>query len=498
MRTIRNIPILLILSALSLLTACSKDYLETPATDRISEDLALATTDGCWKLLNGVHRILYSSHMGRQDMVGQGTNIMDMDIMGDDITISAINDWYLYPYLWLNSHRNQQSAIAYFNYFFYYEIINNINLLIDNVEAARGSEDDKRAILGQAYAYRGWAYFQMVQLYGERFDAGSSNTGPGLRITLHSQSEVKARSSVQVVYNQINSDLDSAIILLNGYSRANKSHLDKTVALGLKARVALTQQDWSTAAAMAVAARSSYTLMDSTDYMSGFNDYKNQEWMWGSHQQENQTTYFTSFFAYMSCNFPALNIIISPRAIQDTLYKQISATDVRWQLWDSTGINQSFPVPVDASGKEIGKRVKFMQRKFKVQNTQLSIGDVPLMRASEMYLIEAEANAHLGNSSAAASALYKLAKKRNAAYVQSTTSGSVLLNEILVQRRIELWGEGYRFYDLKRLNLPLDRSRHTFLPTYQKNVPAGDIKWQFAIPQAEIDATSGVIKQNPL
>ena len=65
----------------------------------------------------------------------------------------------------------QGSATAYFNYFFYYEIINNVNLLIDNVEAAKGSEQDKKAILGQAYAYRGWAYFQMVQLYGERYNA---------------------------------------------------------------------------------------------------------------------------------------------------------------------------------------------------------------------------------------------------------------------------------------------------------------------------------------
>jgi hypothetical protein len=335
-------------------------------------------------------------------------------------------------------------------------------------------------------------------LYGQRYDAAGSNTGAGLRMTLHSQSEVKSRSSVKVVYNQINADLDSAIILLNGYARGNKSHLDKSVALGLKARVALTQQDWTTAALMAAAARNAYTLMDSTTYMSGFNDYKNPEWMWGSHQQENQTTYFTSFFAYMSCNFPALNIIISPRAIQDTLYKQIAVTDVRWQLWDSTGANKNFPVPTDASGKEIGQRVKFMQRKFSVQNPELSIGDVPLMRASEMYLIEAEAYAHLGNNNAAASALYQLARKRDVAYTMSTATGSALLKEILTQRRIELWGEGFRFYDLKRLNLPLDRSRHTFLPSYQKSVPAGDVKWQFAIPQPEIDATSGVIQQNPL
>lgn len=497
MRIILKISVLLI-AAVSVLASCSKSYLDTPATDRIAEEQALTTTDGCWKLLNGVHRILYSSHLGRQDLVGQGTNMMDMDIMGDDVTISSVSDWYLYPYLWLNAHRNPQSAISYFNYFFYYEIINNANLLIDNVRSAKGTEEEKKAILGQAYAYRGWAYFQMIQLFGERYDAAGFNTGPGLRITLHSQGEVKPRSSVKVVYNQINSDLDSAILLLNGYNPANKSHLNKSVAQGFKARVALTQQDWTIAASMATAARNGYMIMDSLSYLSGFNDYKNTEWMWGSHQQENQTTYFTSFFAYMSCNFPAQNIITSPRAIQDSLYRQISNSDVRWQLWDSTGSNSSFPVPLDASGNEIGTRVKFMQRKFKVKDPQMSIGDVPLMRASEMYLIEAEAYAHLNNSSAAANALYELVKKRDAAYTRSTKTGTALLNEILFHRRIELWGEGFRFYDLKRLNLSLDRTRHKFLPTYQKSVPAGDIKWQFAIPQPEIDATGNIIKQNPL
>jgi hypothetical protein len=498
MRNRFKINILLFIATVGLLVSCKKSYLDTQTTDRIPENQALTTTDGCWKLLNGVHRILYSSQLGRQDMVGQGTNMMDMDLMGDDVTISSVSDWFLYPYLWLNSHRNPSSAIVYFNYFFYYEIINNANLLIDNVKSAQGSDDDKKAILGQAYAYRGWAYLQLIQLFGQRYDANGNNTGAGLRITLHSQDEVKPRSSVKVVYNQINSDIDSAILLLDGYRRVNKSHLDKSVAQGLKARVALTQQDWSTAATMAAAARSSYTLMDSTTYMSGFNDYRNGEWMWGSHQQENQTTYFASFFAYMSCNFPAQNIITSPRAIQDTIYRQISPTDVRWQLWDSTGSNSSFPVPLDADGKEVGTRIKFMQRKFKVQDPQFSIGDVPVMRASEMYLIEAEAYAHLGNNSAAAKALYEVARKRDAAYTLSTNTGTKLMNEILFQRRIELWGEGFRFYDLKRLNLPLDRSHHKFLPTYQKSVPAGDVRWQFVIPQPEIDATSGVIVQNPL
>ncbi|MBO9203914.1 MULTISPECIES: RagB/SusD family nutrient uptake outer membrane protein [Niastella] len=491
----------LFIAVFGLLASCSKSYLETKATDRIPEDEALTTTAGCWKLLNGVHRIMYSSQLGRQDLVGQGSNMMFMDVMGDDITISSTTDWFIYPYLWLSSHRNQTSALVYFNYNFYYEIINNINLLIDHVNDARGSDEDKKAILGQAYAYRGWAYFQMIQLFGERYDAAGDNDGPGLRITLHSQEKATPRASVRVVYDQINADLDKAIDLLGGYTRTNKSHLDKSVAQGLKARVALTQQDYQVALDMAKAARTGYTLMDSVTYMSGFNDYNTPEWMWGMHQQENQTTYFASFFAYMSCNFPAQNIQTSPRTIVDTLYYLIPSTDVRWQLWDSTGTNHSFPVPLDADGKEIGARVKFMQRKFKVKDPAMSIGDVPVMRAAEMYLIEAEANFYLHNDAAAQQVLYELVKKRDPAYKITTKNRDALEYEIFVQRRIELWGEGFRFYDLKRLDIPLDRSRHDRAwSSYLKRTgkPSIDERWQFLIPQAEIDATHGVVKQNPL
>ena len=114
MQNIFKTHLLFLLVATTLLVSCSKSYLETPATDRIPEAEALTTTDGCWKLLNGVHRIMYSSHLERQDLVGQGTNMMDMDIMGDDVTIASTNDWFLYQYLWLNSHRNPSSAITFF------------------------------------------------------------------------------------------------------------------------------------------------------------------------------------------------------------------------------------------------------------------------------------------------------------------------------------------------------------------------------------------------
>ncbi|MEO7047657.1 MAG: RagB/SusD family nutrient uptake outer membrane protein, partial [Ferruginibacter sp.] len=129
------------------------------------------------------------------------------------------------------------------------------------------------------------------------------------------------------------------------------------------------------------------------------------------------------------------------------------------------------------------------------------IGDFPLMRASEMYLIEAEAKARMGGQdAAAATALFTLAKQRDPNYVLSSNTGTALIDEIMIQRRVELWGEGFRFYDLKRLDLPLDRSNSNHNASIARviNVPAGDKTWQFLIPQSEINNTNGVVVQNDL
>ena len=121
------------------------------------------------------------------------------------------------------------------------------------------------------------------------------------------------------------------------------------------------------------------------------------------------------------------------------------------------------------------------------------------MRAGEMYLIEAEAKARQGKDADAAKTLFDLISKRDPSYKQSTSTSTVLLDEILFQRRIELWGEGHRFTDLKRMNLPLNRNGigHLAAVAVLFDVPAGDNRWEFLIPRREIEANKAII-QNPL
>lgn len=485
--------IVIALALTVMVTSCKKEYLETLPTSAVSTTTAFSTTTNAWGALNGIHRLMYSQIFGTQAQGGQSGNMLYMDIMGEDMVFNtASSTWLLNEYKWI-SHRSATSTMLYYNYTFYYVIIGNANMIIANIDAASGSDADKKIIKGQALAYRAWAYFQMVQLFGERYVAGAANNSLAVPLVLAPSTVALPRNTVAQVYTQINADLDLAIANLTGYTRANKSHLNINVAKGIKARVALAQQNWPDAIKFAQEARSGFALMTNTQYLAGFNDYTNSEWLWASKIQSDQTNYFYSFFAYMSANYNSTVIRTSPKSINSTLYNAITTTDVRKGLWDPTGTNTAFPIPVSTAS-----RYKYMSRKFRVADVSLSIGDVPYMRAAELYLIEAEAQARNNNFPAAAAALYTLAVNRDPSYVLSTKTGTALIDEIMTQRRIELWGEGFRFYDLKRTDSPLNRTGANHNATYANilNVPAGDKTWQFLIPQDEINNGNGVVTQN--
>lgn len=488
--------VMIVGALLTTLSSCEKGFLETNPTDQVSTDVLFSTTKNAWTAVNGIHRLMYNQIFGAQAQGGQSGNMLYMDILGEDMVFNiASSTWLLSEGKWI-SHRNPNSGMLFYNYQFYYVIISNANMIIANIDNAEGSAADKAAIKAEALTYRGWAYYQMVQLFGERYVAGQANSGLAVPLVLTPANEKTPRSTVAQVYAQANKDIDDAIGLFAGYTRTNKSHFNIDVAKGIKARIALTQQNWADAVKFAKEARTGYTLMNNTAYQAGFNDYSNTEWMWASRITSDQTNYFYSFFAYMSANYNSTVVRTSPKSINSSLYNWIPDTDVRKKLWDPTGTNTAeFPIPTPTSS-----RYRYMSRKFKVADVSLSIGDVPYMRAAEMYLIEAEAEARRGNDVLAAQALLPLAVNRNPSYTLSTNTGAALITEIMNQRRVELWGEGFRFYDLKRTNSALDRTGANHNVSYANvlTIPAGDKQWQFLIPQDEINIGNGVVTQNPL
>ncbi|WP_289665416.1 RagB/SusD family nutrient uptake outer membrane protein [Flavobacterium panacagri] len=474
------------------LASCSEEFLDKKPTEFIDYEGATKTTDNLMTLLNGIHRSLYVRYESNQNENGLGSLMQQVDIAGDDVVFPVTNGWFLQVYNW-NGVANENSQDIRFPYRTYYRIIRNANTIIEATDAAIGTEADKKIVKGQALLYRAFCHYQLVQLFGKRYVNGTTNSQLGVPIILTVGNENFPRSTVEEVYAQINKDLDEANVLLVGYTKPNNSHLNLKVAQGLKARVALTQGNWAIAADYAAKAKTGINLMSTTEYVKGFNDYNNVEWMWGSHINEVQTDYFGNFGAYMSRNYNSTVIRSCPKAINSKLYNLIPTTDVRSTLFDRTGSHTALNLPSTYA------KFPFTSQKYLSISTGDSRCDIPYMRVAEMYLIEAEAKARLGQADAN-TVLFTLVKSRNPAYVLSTNTGQALVNEIWFQRRIELWGEGFRFYDLKRTNSALDRSGANHDSTITGgviNVPATDKRWQWLIPRAEINANP-LIVQNEL
>jgi len=485
--------------ALSLfMTSCNEDWLDTVPTDQVGSADAFTTTGKALGALNGIHRSMYFQ-WANQGEAGEASMNINRDMMGEDLVMtSSGNGWYNTTYQWV-AHRSETASVDYFPWRMYYRIIANANMIINNIDNADGPQGERDMIKGQALTYRAWCHFNLVQLYGKRYVAGTANTQLGVPIMLTNNTEGQPRNTVEEVYDQVLEDLDAAITLLEGYARPNKSHLNANVALGIKARVALTKQDWTTAASVAAEAREGLSLMTNSEYTAGFNSYLNREWMWGSTVITDQTTYFYSFFAYMSRNFSSTNIRGNPKAINSVLYNNpiFTATDVRKANFDPTGLHTALNLPAAFTRKP------YTNQKFIAAGQADSRGDVVYMRVAEMYLIEAEAYARMGgHDTEAQTALNALRQAREtvtANYTASANTGQALIDEIMLNRRLELWGEGFRFTDLKRLNEPVDRTgaNHQTSLSVITNIPAGDVRWEWLIPKQEMDANDNMV-QNAL
>ncbi len=190
------------------------------------------------------------------------------------------------------------------------------------------------------------------------------------------------------------------------------------------------------------------------------------------------------------------------------LYEQIPTTDDRKKWWNGK-------LAADQSGSS---NASYCQLKFAFSDVTTRTGDYILMRAEEMILIQAEALCHLGNYNEARTLIAELGSKRDSDYAtrlakfsdskayNPNTVGELttLMDEILFQRRVELWGEGVgRVFDLKRLKLALVRdypgSNHTSKLTTKDKQP-GSKEFVLPLPQSELDGNPFINDedQNPL
>ena len=510
------------------LSSCSSDFLDTEPTAETGTSAVFESTANVKLAINGCSRVMMNQYLGTQGMNGEGTIQMWFgNYPGQDFYVN-LPGWALL--INQNNHDTPTSQYTYYPWYYYYKLISNTNTILAHMEEVpdEGKEDlkkEKLFLTAQALTFRSYAFSMLAQIYCKRWVDSNNGECPGLVLRTDESLGDWPLTSLKEAYELIYADLTEAIRLFeeSGLDRgADEFFLPNLeVAHAVFARAALARCDYATAATHAKAARQGHNLMSNEELLSNGFCTHNKEWIWGGYSATDQTLYYYSYHAYIAYNSNAGNVRNYPKCINKELFHQIPATDVRKKWWldptyvDDEGNVQTYPYTAStglaANSTQLAKNTRaakpdllsnasvyaYMQWKVRCNDTP-GVGELSIFRASEMLLIEAEAAYMQNNAAAAQAALVALNKTsgRDPEY-NCTKTGAELLNEIKFYRRVELWGEGFDWFDMKRWKDPLVRHNPTeggnFLATLAITTqPNERNEWRFVIPNRETDYNRAV------
>lgn len=452
----------------------------------------------------------------RDDDFGYPASCLSLDLNGADMVSDASGyNWFSVASEY--SDRIYNYANTNMRWAMFYNQIKMANDIIATIPEDNENEE-LNYYKAQALATRAFDYLTLVQYYQFTYK-GNENKPAVPIITDKSENDLlnNPRATVQQVYDLIMSDLNTAIPLLEGYNRNTKNEINQQVAYGLRARANLLMQNWGAAyddASKAVAGYQPYSREEISK--PGFNDANAPSWMWAliltpTNMPEPYPSWPSVISSFSGDSYSAG--VGCYKMINKLLYTKIPDTDVRKGWW----VDENLKSPnieglswTGYEGKPIGPLaipdvkmafLPYTNVKFgayqDILGNNVNAGDWCMMRAEEMILIQAEAKAMSGDLGGGKQILEDFVKTyRDPQYSSKANSTAAFQDEVWLQRRIELWGEGFALSDILRLrkNVVRFNSRvETNFPSGFKFNLAADNGWLLMrIPRGEINANNGI------
>lgn len=389
------------------------------------------------------------------------------DIIGEDIMVNSVDNWnWFVPVYQLNMLPNYVYSES--PWWAGYKLIYDVNNIIAKTrEIPDATLEQKNSLEGQARVIRAYAYLKLIQMYAPSFKEDPN--APGILLVtepLGPYDEDVSRSTILEVYNQITNDLTVAITLLENTS--DKGFFDKRAAQAILARTYLNMEEWSLARDMAKQAYEGISLMSVDDLFGGFHSRNSETIFSIAYTEEDNNVYLSipSFY------WPVGG------------YSSMRANDKFVNLFSSNDYRKGFFLRYDEIDPNRHIIVKFSH------NNAVGNAERVAIRASEMYLIEAECEAELANYQNAQNALYVVQARANPAIAKSQLTGQALIDEILIERRRELFGEGFRWNDIKRRLNSFVREGDHWVNFNFSSIDDDYYRLTYPIPQSEIDANS--------
>lgn len=308
------------------------------------------------------------------------------------------------------------SSTAYYRY---YELIKGCNAVLDNINTAIGSQDEKDRVKAEALAIRAMYYFRLVNLYGEPYNSNPASRSVPLKLNSGISAEYMPQATVAEVYTQIVNDLKEAASLMDPLTIVRKDfHINQPAIHILLSRVYLYMEKWDDCVAEANKVfDQGGMLTNMTGYTTGYwLTYSNPEveWMFGGRSQAGDQT------------------VYSPSPELRSMYDANNDVRLKYGFTPSNGGTQL-----------VTKYTNVLQEL------------VQCLRTGEAVLNRAEANVQLGKLSDAMKDLNDLRRTRIIGYTdESIGDKNVLLNTVRDERRKEFCFEGFRWFDLRRYGMP--------------------------------------------
>lgn len=391
-------------------------------------------------------------------------------------------------------YRNQPSANFYTSRNAWgtpYAMIKNANFILEKLPEAPLSEQKRDELTGEARFLRGYAYFYLVQMFGD--------IPMPLKAAKSYQDLQLPRTPQADIYKLILEDLTFAETKLPDVA-PQQGRVYKLVATALLAKVYLTMagnplrqtQYYSNASQKALAVISSNKFVLKDDYAQVFhNTAYTSESIWEKLYVPGRGG---NGFHNLSCPAPGYIPILLPSL---SFVNSFPNGDQR-RSW---GIQTNYPSP--AGGTLPAFFQKFVDTKAIDGNVGPGSASIsytlPILRLAEMYLIAAEAENEVNGPANAYQYINRIRarariNKADPAQVPDLggLSKETLRQAIWMERKWELSTEGSSWFDLKRTNTltNIQTARGSEL-----TVPIGAYNQTWLIPTEEV--TNNNISQNP-
>lgn len=457
------------LTVMAVIFAGCEDLLEKTPPLQLDNGKVLSSYELILQATNAAYSPLYSAnYYGR-------SNLVVPDLMGNNAKQSPRSSGrYQQTYNWNYTPGDNVGLWTTA-----YDIIaraNNILESIDAIDEPGVTQDMKDQIKGESLFLRALAHWDLLRTFSQPY---TYNGGGTLGVPIIRRTEIgqPARATVKEVYEDlIVPDLLDAIALLGDPGRGNdpKAFACKETAQAILAKVYLYMADWSNAASMAtnVIASPKYSLYTVDNYTTVWSTPGATEVIFEVYGNNTESTW---------PSWDEVGYIYNPSG-----YGDVCASNDLLNLFDPADIRGTmFKTDPLYSGY-------FWPTKFPGKGGDTRTNNIPVIRLSEMYLIRAESILN-GASGDALADYNRIRTNRGLA-----AAGSVSLNDIYVERRLELCFEGNLLWDLSRTGRGLVRENEDdkiSIPDHI-NVPFPDYKWALPIPTVEMQANSNM-EQNP-